>query len=80
MKSRKTDFAAAGMNGRETRTSVIRRREVYHSVGNDSRALSTWWTRTGSSNISPSNGTYEDRVIGSAHNKSRGMYANDVRE
>jgi len=60
MKSRKTDFAAAGMNGRETCTkivialSVIRRREVYHSVGNDSRALSTWWTRTGSSNISPS--------------------------
>jgi len=88
--SRKNGFAAACMNGRETRTkliialSVIRRREVQYSVGYDSRALSTWWTRTGSSNISPSNGTYEDRVkvyvIGSAHNKSHGMYANDMRQ
>jgi len=62
--------------------SVIRCRKVYHSVGNDSRAFSAWWTRTGSSNISPS--TAQDRVkvyvIGSAYNKSNGMYANDVRQ
>jgi len=32
----------------------IRRRGVYHSVGNNSRAFSTWPTRTGSSDISPS--------------------------
>jgi len=57
LKVGKADFAVVGMNGRETRTktvialSVIRRRKVYHSVDNDSRAFSAWWTQTGSSNI-----------------------------
>jgi len=32
--------------------NVIRRREVYNSVGKHFRTFSTWWTRTGSSNTS----------------------------
>jgi len=35
-------------------SNIIHRRGVYHSVRNNSRAFSTWPTRTGSSNISPS--------------------------
>jgi len=37
-------------------SNIIRRRgvHVYHSVRKNSRAFSTWPTRTGSSNISPS--------------------------
>jgi len=34
--------------------NVIRHREVNNSVGNHVRTFSTWRTRTGSSNISPS--------------------------
>jgi len=33
---------------------VIRRRGVYHSVGKNARAFSTWQTWNGSSNILPS--------------------------
>jgi len=56
-------------------------RGVYQSVGN---RISTWQTRIGSSNISPSlrhfAGQCKKLFIPSAHYKSDGMYATSVRK